>query len=138
MLRSIPLQEVMTTKLITLHPKDKMIRVKELFEDFNIHHLPIVVGGKVVGIISKTDYHILTNISENTYDQFIQSKLLISNTVDEFMKTEVYCLTGIDTVGDAIKIFLENRISCLPIVKEKELIGIITPYDILKMIDKLK
>lgn len=138
MLRSIPLQEIMTTKLITLHPKDKMMRVKELFEDFNIHHLPVVVAGKVVGIISKTDYYLLTSISDNSYDQFIQSKIMITSTVDEFMKTEVYCLTGKDTVGDAIDIFLKNRISCLPIVNGKELVGIITPYDILKIIDKLK
>jgi acetoin utilization protein AcuB len=138
MLRSIPLQEIMTTKLVTLHPKDKMIRVKETFEDFNIHHLPIAVAGEVVGVISKSDYLLLTNMSNNSYDKFIQEKIFITHTVDEFMKKEVYCLTAVDTIGDAIDIFLKNHISCLPIVSGKKLVGIITPYDILKVIDKFK
>jgi CBS domain-containing protein len=138
MLRSIPLQDIMTKKLITLHPKDKMLRVKEIFEDFNIHHIPVVVAGDVVGIISKTDFNLLNHISDNSYDKFIQTKLFITHTVDEYMTTLVYCLTATNTVGDAIDIFLENKISCLPIIDGKKIIGIVTPFDVMRIIDTIK
>lgn len=138
MLSSLPLREIMSTRLITLHPKDKMSRVKDIFEAFAIHHIPIVVSGNLVGMISKSDYNMVCQISKNNYDQFIQDKMLNSQCVDEYMNNEVYVMLPDNTIGDAIEVFLNNHLHCLPIVKGKEIIGIVTPYDILKFINKLK
>ena len=137
MISSLPLKEIMSRKLITLHPKDKMARVQEIFENFSIHHIPIVVSGDLVGIISKSDLDLLCNISKNNYDKFVQDKILKSETVDVYMKTEVYALTEDNTIGDAIEIFLANELHCLPVVEENEIIGMVTPYDILKFIHNL-
>jgi CBS domain-containing protein len=58
--------------------------------------------------------------------------------VDEYMTTLVYCLTATNTVGEAIDIFLENKISCLPIIDGKKIIGIVTPFDVMRIIDIIK
>ena len=138
MLSSMLLREIMSTKLITLHPKDKMSRVKEVFDDFAIHHIPIVVNGELVGIISKTDFDIMRHVAKNSYDKFVQDKMLRSETVDLYMNREIYAMTAENTIGEAVEVFLENRIRCLPIVEGYEIIGMVTPYDILKFINKLK
>ena len=132
------IKEIMSTRLITLHPKDKMTRVKEIFNDFSIHHIPVVVSGELVGIISKTDYNVMHHVAKNSYDKFVQDKMLKSESVDQYMNREIYAMTAENTVGEAIEVFLENRFHCLPVVDGYEIIGIITPYDILKLINKLK
>ncbi len=78
------------------------------------------------------------HVAKNSYDKFVQDKMLKSETVDKYMNAEIYAMTSENTLGEAIEVFLENRIHCLPIVDGYEIIGIITPYDILKMINKLK
>jgi len=138
MLLSMSIKEVMSTRLITLHPKDKMSRVKEIFEDFSIHHIPVVVSGELVGILSKTDFNLMSHIAKNSYDRFVQDKMMKSETVDQYMNKEIYAMTPENTIGEAIEIFLENRIHCLPIVDGYEIVGIVTPYDVLKFINKLK
>ncbi|MEM8909876.1 MAG: CBS domain-containing protein, partial [Bacteroidota bacterium] len=45
----------MTTKLLTVNPKDKLQEVKKIFDDHRIHHLPVVRYKTIVGLISKTD-----------------------------------------------------------------------------------
>ena len=137
MLTSLPLKEIMSKKLITLHPKDKMSRVQEIFNNFSIHHIPIVVCGDLVGIISKSDLDLICHISRNTYDKFVQDKVLKSQSVDEYMQTEIFAMTQENTVGDAIDVFMDNQMHCLPVVKGKEIIGMVTPYDILKFIHNL-
>lgn len=138
MFLSTSIKEIMSTRLITLHPKDKMSRVKEVFEDFSIHHIPIVVSGELVGLLSKSDFHLIIQIAENSYDRFVQEKMMKSETVDQYMNREIYAMTTEYTVGEAIEIFLENKIHCLPIVDGYKIVGMVTPYDILKLINKLK
>lgn len=138
MLSSIPLQDIMSKKLLTLHPKDKMSRVKEIFDEYAIHHIPILVNEDLVGILSKSDFDYICHVSNNSYDRFIQDKVLQSESVDKYMTKNIYALTGVNTIGEAVEIFLENRIRCLPIIKGKKLLGMVTPFDILKMINKLK
>jgi CBS domain-containing protein len=48
-------REIMTTKLITVHPNDDIEACMELFTDKHIRHLPAVENGRVVGIVSIGD-----------------------------------------------------------------------------------
>ena len=48
-------RQVMTEKVITIRPEETMDRVAELFESNNVHHIPVVEGTRVVGMISTTD-----------------------------------------------------------------------------------
>lgn len=50
-----PISSIMTTEVITVAPKDKLQIVQDIFDDYRIHHLPVLDEEKVVGILSKTD-----------------------------------------------------------------------------------
>ena len=50
-----PVSSIMSTELITVNPKDPLIDVKNIFDQNNIHHVPVVRFKKIVGIVSKTD-----------------------------------------------------------------------------------
>ena len=50
-----PVKEIMTEKVITVHPEQSMSECMELMTVKRVRHLPVVNGDKLVGIISIGD-----------------------------------------------------------------------------------
>lgn len=133
--KTINVGQIMTTKVITLHPEDTMDKVKKIFEGNNIHHIPIVDRGRVVGIISKTDYlkllHGFTLFKTSKSDSY-NAAILRSLLVREVMTQQVAKLNPEDSLETAVGFFRENLFHALPVVNnEGELVGIVTTYDLL-------
>lgn len=130
-------KDIMSTKLITLHPKDKMERVKEIFDQYRIHHIPIIIGNDIIGIISKSDYLRIQGIAKNSYDEFIREKVLKTMPVENYMHSEIIVCDPETPLQNIINLFLENEIRCIPVVKNESLLGLITPMDLLKYLKQL-
>lgn len=134
----LPVKDVMSKKLITLHPKDKLSRAKEIFSEYDIHHIPILVKDKVVGILSMGDILFLEGVVTNSFDEFIRSKRYEESSVDEYMTANPICIDHSKTLADAIEILIEFRINAIPVVGDDMIKGIITTFDILKYIKPTK
>jgi CBS domain-containing membrane protein len=133
--RSTTIGQIMTTNLITVTPKDTMADVQEIFRTHNIHHIPVVDGTKVVGIISHTDYlkllHGFTLFNTRKSEEY-NNAIMRSLLVQEVMVKQIAKLNPEDSVYMAAGFFRENLFHALPVVKEDgTLIGIITTYDLL-------
>ncbi len=50
-----PVREIMTSQVLSVSPGDTVHRCMRLMTDKHIRHLPVVDGGKVVGILSIGD-----------------------------------------------------------------------------------
>jgi CBS domain-containing protein len=48
-------REIMTRRVITVHPEQTVNECMELMEKNNIRHLPVVLNDKVIGVISQRD-----------------------------------------------------------------------------------
>jgi CBS domain-containing protein len=117
-----PLSSIMTRNLVTAGPDDTLSVAREIFMRDRVHHLPIVDGNKLVGILT-------------TYDLFkFQGRNGSYNDVKirELMTTHVATLEPDDKVGSAAELFLENLFHAVPIVKDGDLHGIVTSFDVLK------
>ncbi|MBM4241896.1 MAG: CBS domain-containing protein [Euryarchaeota archaeon] len=53
--RDISVSEIMTEEIILSHPDEPVVKTLEKLTKYNIGRLPVVKGGKLVGIVSKTD-----------------------------------------------------------------------------------
>lgn len=125
----------MTRKVKSVGPNTTMDVVADIFASETFHHLPVVEGGKVVGIISSTELHMLedhfTLFRQGNLNE-LNKKILRSLLAKEVMTKKVAKVGPEDTVDYAVDIFRENLFHALPVVnQEKELVGIITPYDIM-------
>lgn len=132
--RQTRVAEIMTSNVLTLHPIDTMDKVKLIFNEHPIHHIPVVKDGKVVGIISKSDYltmlHGFTLFKNSNSDKY-NDALLRSLLVREVMTQQVATLRIDETLETAASYFRENLFHALPIVdKAGKLVGIITTYDL--------
>ncbi len=128
-----PVSTVMTTKLHTVNPKDKLSIVKEIFDKHRIHHLPVVRYKTIVGIISKTDLlHFLKGASHiDGYENMLNEARLHNYTADEIMTTGMAKLSSTDRIAVAVEVFKENLFHAIPVVDDGELVGILTTYDII-------
>lgn len=130
------IMDVMTTDVITVHANETMDRVSLIFNSREIHHIPVVDSeGKVVGIISKTDYHklehgftLFKSKESQAYNEAIMRSLLASDV----MTKQVVTLLPTDNLSVAVDIFRENLFHAIPVADDKQkLVGILTTYDLL-------
>jgi len=132
-----PVSSIMSTDLITVNPKDPLINVKNIFDQNNIHHIPVVRFKKIVGIVSKTDLmYFLKGLEKDRFDKIVNYTRLQSYLVEDIMTTGLAKLEPTEKILVALKVFKENLFHAIPIVEQDELVGIVTTYDIIKSLEE--
>ncbi len=130
-----PVADLMTRKLVTVLPTDKLDFVKDIFDKQNIHHLPVVKFRTLVGFISKTDLlHFSKGLMITSGEALEEKARLKHYAVEDIMKTGIATLDATDRVNVALQLFLENRFHALPIIENDELVGMLTTFDIIKLL----
>ncbi len=128
-----PVKSIMTSKLVTVNPADKLTVVKEIFDEHPIHHIPVVRFKEIVGIISKTDFmHFLRGFSRNEEDRFVNYARLRAYTAEDIMTKGLAKLSPDDRINVALDVFLTNRFHAIPVIEEGDLVGIVTTFDVIK------
>ena len=114
---------IMTPDVVTLSPGSTLGEAREIFLNKKIHHIPVVDGKKLVGLITAWDIFKL-GLSAVAYQDM---------RVSEVMTTHLAALDPGQHIGAAAEVLMEHLFHAVPIVNDKhELIGIVTTYDILK------
>ena len=127
-----PISTIMTTDLVTVGPDDNMKTVEKLFKEHNIHHIPVVEDGKLIGIVSKSDYLFFKRgFNDQTTDQRLDLFRLKIWKVADVMTTGLAKMEADDRINVALEVFKENILHAIPIVDGDHLIGIVTTLDII-------
>lgn len=118
-----PISSIMSTNLLTVSPEMPLSEVKDLFKKKSIHHVPVVEGKKIVGLITTSDLYWLNK----TFQEYEGMQ------ASDVMTSKLATLNPDAKIGVAAQIFLRNWFHALPIVDENgDLLGIVTTFDILK------
>ncbi len=114
---------IMSTQLITLTPEDTLGKAREILLSKRVHHLPVVEGKKLVGMVTSWDMFKL-GLSAAEYQ---------STKVHEVMTRKLATLEPTQHIGAAAEVLMEHLFHAIPIVNEAgDLVGIVTSYDILR------
>lgn len=130
-----PISSIMTDHkhLVTVNPEESLAKVQEIFQTHSFHHIPVVRFREIVGIVSKTDFeHFVGGASKFDEDHFLSDLRLKRTKVEEIMTTRLGKMAPDDRINVALEIFIINRFHALPIIEDGDLVGIVTPFDILK------
>lgn len=131
----LKVEDLMTSKVSSVHPDEDLARLNDLMLELNIRHVPVIDSeGMLVGIVSQRDLlrSALDTIGALPDPQ--QRDLLQSTKVSEIMVAEPETTTGDQDISEAGRILLENKLGCLPVVEGDKLIGIITEADFVKYV----
>jgi acetoin utilization protein AcuB len=110
--------------------------IKEIFNNVKIHHLLVVNGQKLAGVVSDRDLlkalsPYIGTVAETPRDSWTQNR-----KVHQIMSRNLITLCETATVKDAINLFITEQISCIPIVNEQDIpVGIVSWRDVLKALD---
>ena len=128
--------DIMTRYVTTVSPNMTADKIYELFHNNNsFHHLPVVDGEKLVGMISKIDVYRITHsidLFHSKSNEAYNDQLLRSLLAEEIMTKDVVTLSPSDTVEKAAALFSQNYFHALPVVEKDKLVGIITTFDLIK------
>ncbi|MBO6605338.1 CBS domain-containing protein [Psychroserpens sp.] len=112
-------RHMMNTDVFTVDKKDSLELVINIMRWKNIHHMPVIDDNKdLVGLLSWTD--IVNNI------EAIEDS---TECVQHFMKEDLITINKEKCIHEAQMIMQKNNINCLPVVKGRKLIGILTSND---------
>ncbi len=124
-MRDLPIDRIMTPDPATVGPLDSIIHARRLLDANFIHHLPVVEGGRLVGIVSSTDLLKLHLLDDHL-------SLYERVTVDQVMETNLVVLEKGATLRDAAEKLCMGHFHALPIVdRRRHLVGIVTTSDLI-------
>jgi acetoin utilization protein AcuB len=131
---SVRLGQIMSPQVVTVSMDDGLRVVRQLFEQHRFHHLLVVEGRRLVGVISDRDLlrHVSPFVGHDLAER-TQDVATLNKRAHQIM-TRTPISAGPDmTLQEAIGLILEHRISCLPVVdEESHPVGIVTWRDVLK------
>jgi CBS domain-containing protein len=117
--------QFMTTDLFTVQPDDLIDLAASVMDWRHIRHVPVEnEAGHLVGLI--THRNLLRLVSSGSHEKTINAI-----TVREVMVPNPVTVPASTPTLEAIKIMREQRIGCLLVVEDRQLLGIVTSYDFL-------
>jgi acetoin utilization protein AcuB len=93
--------------------------------------MPVVHGGKLVGVVSERDLLSvsLSNLNESSSEE--RRAFLHALEIGRAMSTPPIVIEPFATVEKAALLLAEHRIGCLPVVDGDDLVGMVTATDVL-------
>lgn len=120
----------------SVKPLDSIQHARDIMEEHRINQLPVVVGGKLVGIVTDRN---LRDAFPSVFESppFGKPHRLPKEadpkriTVEMVMTPNVLTLAPKDSVVEAARVMRRERIGAVPIVDHHRLVGILTRSDVL-------
>ena len=128
--RDAPVAEVMTPHPRSVQVNQKISDVRAALDDGRVHHLPVVDGKRLVGIISTTDLVELGFRPRDSHED-LDAYLDQHFSIRDIMRTDVRTLPTNSTVREAARALCTGALHAVPVVDEDHhLLGIVTTTDI--------
>jgi acetoin utilization protein AcuB len=118
---------------VTVAPSDSLQRVVELLRRRDIRAVPVVDGGKLVGIVTDRDVRQVAPAYPLFRDEVEIRHYTENLTVTAAMTADPMTVTPTTSLIDAAKILETYRISSLPVVDDDRVVGILTVTDLLRV-----
>jgi CBS domain-containing protein len=117
--------QFMSTDLFTVRADDLVDLAASVMEWRHVRHVPVEDGeGKLVGLV--THRALLHLLSRNRQEEGEHPL-----TVRDIMKANPLTVTSSTPTLEAMDLMQSNRVGCLPVVDQGQLVGILTSYDFL-------
>ena len=126
-------KDVMQTHPVTATLETRLPNLVRLLQRRGFRHLPVLDGGKLVGIISDRDLKQSMASAASTAEGRERDRLLDELTAGQIMAREVVTIGPTVGVDEAARLMATRKISALPVTEGDRLVGIVTETDVLQL-----
>jgi len=120
----------MAREPISVQPDERLDIALALMVSYRFRHLPIEDEGRLVGIVSLRDLY-AADLAEPSSSRGERALHLRGIEARQVMSSPVVTTTPAASLESACELLLGRRISCLPVIEEERLEGILTCTDLL-------
>jgi acetoin utilization protein AcuB len=124
----------MKKDLITITKDERMTTARKIIKEKNIRHLPVVDGKKLVGLVTNVDIRKAEASPATSLEIRELHYLLDKLTVGEIMTRNVITISPDISVEEATTLLHDNKIGCLPVVEDGNLVGMLTENDVMEIL----
>jgi len=122
--------KIMTRNPLCVNLTNEVNDVVELFKTHNIHHIPVVSGDKLIGMISKTDIDRVSYVDAYQADSASTAVFNLLK-LEQVMTHQVETVDIEDAIRDAATLLATGTYHALPVLEEGKLVGILTSTDVI-------
>ena len=120
------IQQVLDKKgheVLSVRPDDSVFDAIKKMADRNVGSLVVIDGGKPVGIFTERHY---------ARKVFLEGRASPTTRVGDVMETRVACARPEQTVEVCMAVMTEKRVRHLPVLHQKEMVGLVSIGDLVK------
>lgn len=133
MKRNEPIKTIMSPDVTTVNVTHKLSEVRRLMAEQGIHHVPVVSGRKLVGMLSATDMVRLSYSAYGTDERAVDAMLDHEFSIEKVMQTDLVTIKTSEPIREAARILRTGQFHSLPVVDEEQtLAGIVTSTDLIR------
>lgn len=131
MKKRTPISQIMSKDVVTVNKTQTIKEVSELINNRSIHHVPVVSGKEVIGMLSTTDLQKISFINTVEGGGITTAMWDVVN-IEQVMAKNVKTAQKDDTIHDVAQVLATNDFHALPVMDKDEIVGIVTSTDLLK------
>ena len=131
-------KEVMTPHPVVIEPDMPVTRAQRLMKEDKIRHLPVIRKGKgLVGLITRDALTRALPSELSSLSIWEINYHLAHIKVRDVMVKKVLTVTEDVTVEEAAQIMIDQKIGSLPVMRDGQLVGIVTDIDLMEALSNL-
>jgi CBS domain-containing protein len=128
-----PVSDVMQREVATLGEADRLDLADDIMRLGRVRHMPVLSGKRVVGIVSNRDLLAASLSKSLSFDPRHRRTFMRAVEVREVMSRALITISADTTLREAAQLMLRQQIGALPVVRDGELVGIVTESDLLRV-----
>ncbi|MGK0289646.1 MAG: CBS domain-containing protein [bacterium] len=125
----LKVKDVMSTKVVTVHPQMPIKELELLFEKHGYNMFPVVENGKAVGIVSQFDY--LSNFILNNQSPMPNYDHLLTDPVSTIFSEKIKSVTLDTPLSRVLEMMVQFRIKSFPVIEDDQVLGVVSRNDLI-------
>jgi len=124
----------MTSNPVTIRTDTNLKEALDLVRSSPFRHLPVLdENGDLVGIVTEKSLVYASPTPSTTLSVFEVDYILSRTKVGQVIQGDVITVGPDLPIEEAARVMIDHRIGCLPVLKDRKLIGIISDTDIFRV-----
>lgn len=129
MTKPIPtVQKYMSTNPHSIGQEQTLAKAHEVMREHKIRHLPVLEGGRLVGMITLRDLHLVETLKD------VDPKKI---TVEDAMSSTVYAIVPDAPLDDVAAEMAEHKYGSAVVMQNNKVVGILTTVDVCRALAEL-
>jgi acetoin utilization protein AcuB len=122
------IRQYMTHNPHTIGREQTLEVAHRVMREHRVRHLPVLEGGKLVGLVSQRDLHLIETLRDVDPAE---------TTVEEAMTMDVYVTAPNTPLAEAARVMAENKYGSAVVVDRAKIVGVFTTVDALLALAQL-